>query len=352
MSSPLASLGWDDQYAAELTGRDGDLIPARVARVDRGAVDVITADGPMRAELSVPVARADTTSPAALATDVCVGDWVALDPFGRLAAVLTRRTSLVRGRASGESDAQVLAANVDSVLVVVPAVPEPRPGMVERMVALVWDSGATPVVVVTKSDLSPDPPGVAADIAASAPGSDCYLVSATTDEGMAAVRELDRPGHCLCLLGRSGAGKSTLANAMLGEEMFDTAAVRRDGRGRHTTTYRQLVRLPGGALLVDTPGLRGVGLWIDGDGIDRAFPEIEQLVVDCRFSDCGHATEPGCAVLAAVDDGRLDERRLASWRKLAREAEWMAARSDRRLAAQRLRMWRAKTKEARPPRLR
>jgi ribosome biogenesis GTPase len=343
LSSPLASsltsLGWDEHRAAELAATDPSLVPARVARVDRGALDLLTEHGPLR-----------TDATAATRTDATVGDWVGIDADGGVVVMLRRRTALLRARSSGLSAAQALAANVDSVLVVVPAFPEPRVGMVERMVALVWDSGATPVVVVTKADLSPDPHGVTADIAATAPGAESLLVSVMTGEGLDALAALDVPGRTLALLGRSGAGKSTLANALLGEELLEVGEVRSDGKGRHTTTYRQLLRLPGGGVLVDTPGLRGVGLWIDGDGIDKTFPDVEELVSQCWFTDCGHETEPGCAVRAAIDDGSLDERRLTSWRKLQREAEWIAARSDHRLAAARRRVWAQRTKAARPPR--
>jgi ribosome biogenesis GTPase / thiamine phosphate phosphatase len=161
------------------------------------------------------------------------------------------------------------------------------------------------------------------------------------------IRALDRPGVSMCLLGRSGAGKSTLANALLGAERMEVAEVRRDAKGRHTTTHRQLMALPGGGVLIDTPGLRGVGMWIADDGVAQTFPEIESLVEDCRFSDCAHVSEPGCAVLDAVRDGTLPERRLASWRKLAREAEWIAARSDVRLRRERSRAWRQLSAEVR-----
>jgi ribosome biogenesis GTPase len=215
------------------------------------------------------------------------------------------------------------------------------------MVALAWDSGATPVVVLTKADLVADPETVAADLAASAPGADVVAVSATVPGGLAPLDAYLGTGRTLCLLGRSGAGKSTLVNALLGTEHLLTREIRSDGKGRHTTTHRELVVLPGGACLVDTPGLKGVGLWLGDDGLGRAFADIDELVPLCRFTDCRHDSEPGCAVLAAIDSGVLAERRLESWRKLQREAIWMASRTDARLRAEQSRKWRAIHQEMR-----
>lgn len=335
----LASLGWDAFYTAEFAPYADTAVPGRVVRVDRGAADVLTADNPVR------VATGTADEPLA------VGDWVALvatdDRRWTVDAVLPRRSAIRRAVVTGESHAQVVAANVDLVLVAVPAVPEPRIGMVERMVALAWDSGAIPVVVLTKADLVTDPVTMAADLAVSAPGVDVVAVSAAAGGGLAALVPYLTAGRTLCLLGRSGAGKSTLANALLGTDHLATRDIRSDGKGRHTTTHRELVVLPHGACLVDTPGLKGVGLWLGDDGLDRAFADIEELVPCCRFADCRHESEPGCAVLAAIDAGTLPERRLESWRKLQREAIWMASRTDARLRAEQSRKWRAIHQEVR-----
>jgi ribosome biogenesis GTPase len=335
----LASLGWDDARATEFAPYADVAVPARVVRVDRGAADVLTADNPVRVETT------NHDEPLA------VGDWVALvatdDRRWTVESLLPRRGAIRRAAVSGESQAQVVAANVDLVLIAVPAVPEPRIGMVERMVALAWDSGATPVVVLTKADLVADPETVAADLAASAPGADVVAVSATVPGGLAPLDAYLGTGRTLCLLGRSGAGKSTLVNALLGTEHLLTREIRSDGKGRHTTTHRELVVLPGGACLVDTPGLKGVGLWLGDDGLGRAFADIDELVPLCRFTDCRHDSEPGCAVLAAIDSGVLAERRLESWRKLQREAIWMASRTDARLRAEQSRKWRAIHQEMR-----
>ena len=299
---------------------------ARIARIDRGAADLVTDTGTCRVGIPPGI-------------DLAVGDWVTTDGADLL-AVEPRRTAIVRAAASGESRAQTLVANVDLVLVVVPAFPVPRLGIVERLVALAWDTGATPVVVITKADLAAEPEAVRRDIAMGAVGCEVLMVSATTGEGMAALDGLDQAGLTLCLVGRSGAGKSTLANALLGSEQMAVTEVRRDGKGRHTTTHRELMSLPGGGVLIDTPGLRGVGLWIAEDGVAQTFPEIEELAGHCRFGDCRHETEPGCAVTEAIETGDLPQRRLDSWRKLEREAVWMATRHDARLRKARQREWR------------
>jgi ribosome biogenesis GTPase len=323
--------------AAQLTHTRG-----RVARVDRGAVDVLIADD----DGDNTVRAHPRTHDLALV----VGDWVELTRDStecRVDAVLPRRTTIERADASGRSVAQVLAANIDIVFVAMPVMPEPKLALVERMVALAWDSGATPVIVVTKSDLSAEVDAVTADIAEAAPGVDVVAASAVVPGGLDALSPYLLPGQTVCVLGRSGAGKSSLVNALLGVEVLDTAEVRRDGKGRHTTTHRELHVLANGAVVIDTPGLRGAGLWVSDEGLDRAFADLEELVPLCRFNDCSHTQEPGCAVLEAVADGRLPQRRLDSWHKLQREARWMAVRSDARLRAEVRRSWVIMHKEVR-----
>jgi ribosome biogenesis GTPase len=244
----LASLGWDERFSADFIEYDG-AVPARVVGVDRGAVDVLTADNPLRVELG-------HNDPS-----LAVGDWVALaareDRRWVVEALLPRRSALARASVTGESAQQVIAANINLVLIVLSAVPEPRPALAQRFVALGWDSGATPVIVVSKSDLTPESASIAADLAESVPGVDVITVSAATPGGLETLAPYVIPGHTLCLVGKSGAGKSTLANALLDEDRFAVTAVRDDGKGRHTTVRRELVQLPNGALLIDTPGLRG-----------------------------------------------------------------------------------------------
>jgi ribosome biogenesis GTPase len=344
----LPDLGWDDSLATELQVAGNGRLPARVSRVDRGGADLISATGPVRATFGRDVLAAMAADRTAVPT---VGDWAALAswPDGRttIEVLLPRRTSVVRDGADRTSQGQVLAANVDLVVVVEHLDPEPDLGRIERLLVLAWGSGAQPLVVLTKADLVPDPDGMVAEVAAAAPGVDVLGVSATTGDGLDTVRAFLAPGRTMVLLGPSGAGKSTLTNALAGAELMATNSLRADGKGRHTTTHRELIVLPGLGVVLDTPGLRSVGLVADADALADAFPEIAELAQHCRFRDCAHETEPGCAVLAALADGTLHERRLASWRKLGREAAYQARRADARLMAEERAVWRRRTKQLR-----
>ncbi|WP_280509460.1 ribosome small subunit-dependent GTPase A [Nocardia farcinica] len=275
---------------------------------------------------------------------LCTGDWVSVDARGEVRALLPRHTAIVRSAASGRSEGQVLAANVDTVLICTAADGDVDLGRIERMLALVWESGAQPVVVLTKADAAEHVP--LDEVRAIAPGATVLGVSASAEIGLDVLTAvLD---GTVALLGPSGAGKSTLANALLGREVFATNEVRAaDKKGRHTTVHRELRPLPGGGTLIDTPGLRGVGLWDAAEGIGRTFSDIEEVAASCRFSDCAHEAEPGCAVREAIETGVLTARRLASYRKLAKENAWMAARTDKRLQAERDRAWRGIVKEQR-----
>ncbi|WP_306451820.1 ribosome small subunit-dependent GTPase A [Actinomadura formosensis] len=267
----------------------------------------------------------------------CTGDWAAVRPGTRpeLAALLPRRTAIVRSSASRTSHSQVLAANVDTVVVAVSLAAAAPAGRIERMLALAWESGAVPVIVLTNADRPERPVTVVRDeVAALAPGVDTLVVSSVTGEGMDVLAAVLT--GTIVLLGPSGVGKSSLGNALLGTDLLATGEVRaRDGKGRHTTVHRELIRLPGGGVLIDTPGLRAVGLHDSRSGIQQVFAEIEDLAVDCRFSDCTHVSEPGCAVHAAIAAGSLPQRRLDSYRKLLRESAWAASREDARLRAER-----------------
>lgn len=309
--------------------------PWRVVRADKGALLVLPAHGAAEHE---PV-RAPLERDGLVASDEgrvvpAVGDLVELDEHGTPARLLPRRSALVRDSAGRTSLTQVLAANVDVVLVVEHLDPDPDLGRVERLLTLAWRSGAQPVVVLTKADLVPDPQGMAQDVAQVALAVDVHAVSVPSDEGLEPVRALLEPGRTLVVVGPSGAGKSTLVNALAGREVMATGGRREgDGRGRHTTTHRELVPLAGGAMLIDTPGLRAVGLVADADALEHTFADVAELVAACRFADCTHVAEPGCAVRAALADGELSERRFASWRKLEREAAYQERRTDARLAA-------------------
>jgi ribosome biogenesis GTPase len=346
----LIPLGWDSTAAEAFVTSAGDdphLRPGRVASVVRGAADVVT-PSECRAGYAAGLREAVAGDPLALP---CPGDWVVLrgDADGEIVieAVLPRRTAIVRAGVGGDSHGQVLAAGVDTALVVEPGEPRPRLGRIERLLALAWASGATPVVAITKADLVGDVGEVTGEIAEAAPGVAVHAVSALTGDGLGELGAYVRDGCAVALLGPSGAGKSTLVNALAGAEVMATGEVRGDGRGRHTTVGRELIVLPGGGLVIDTPGLRSVGLQDAAEGVEQAFADIAALADGCRFGDCGHDGEPGCAVRAAIDAGELPERRLASWRKLLREQEWIASRSDGRLRAERTRRWKVIHKEMR-----
>ncbi|GHD90686.1 ribosome small subunit-dependent GTPase A [Streptomyces naganishii] len=339
---PLAPYGWDEQWEAEFSAHAGQgLVPGRVVRVDRGQCDVVTAGGTVRADTEFVVPRDPTKV-------VCTGDWAAVDAGGDpryVRTLLPRRTAFVRSTSSKRSEGQILAANVDYAVVAVSLAVELDLGRVERFLALAWESGAQPLVVLTKADLVPDATGLSylvQDVETTAPGVPVLPVSAVTGDGLDVLVAVVAGGTSV-LLGQSGAGKSTLANALLGEDVMDVRAIRDvDGKGRHTTTTRNLLPLPGGGVLIDTPGLRGVGLWDAGTGVGQVFSEIEELAEGCRFQDCAHGSEPGCAVLAAIDSGELPERRLESYRKLVRENQWIVAKTDARLRAEIRRDWKRK----------
>ncbi|MBQ0883219.1 MULTISPECIES: ribosome small subunit-dependent GTPase A [Streptomyces] len=337
--SALSPYGWDEDWADAFAPYDAEgLLPGRVVRVDRGQCDVVTPDGVLRADTAF-------VTPHDPLRVVCTGDWVAVEPDGNpryVRTYLPRRTAFVRSTSSKRSEGQILAANVDHAIVAVSLAVELDLARVERFLALAWESGAQPLVVLTKADLVPDPVTLAhlvQDVETSAPGVTVLAVSAALGEGLDVLAAVVGGGTAV-LLGQSGAGKSTLANALLGEDVMDVQATRdADGKGRHTTTTRNLLVMPGGGVLIDTPGLRGVGLWDAGGGVGQVFAEIEELARDCRFHDCAHESEPGCAVLAAIDDGELPERRLESYRKLMRENQRIVAKTDARLRAEIRKEW-------------
>ncbi|MEV5527293.1 ribosome small subunit-dependent GTPase A [Streptomyces prunicolor] len=341
----LARYGWDDAWADEFARHDAEgLLAGRVIRVDRGQCDVVTADGTLRADTAF-------VTPNDPLRVVCTGDWVAVEPAGNpryVRTYLPRRTAFVRSTSSKRAEGQILAANVDHAIVAVPLTGDLDLGRIERFLALAWESGAQPLVVLTKADLVPDAVTLSylvKDVETTAPGVPVLTVSAATGDGIDVLAAVAAGGTSV-LLGQSGAGKSTLANALIGEDAMEVQATRDvDGKGRHTTTTRNLLALPGGGVLIDTPGLRGVGLWDAQTGVGQVFAEIEELAGQCRFQDCAHVAEPGCAVLAAVDSGDLSERRLDSYRKLMRENQWIVAKTDARARAELRRDWKRKGAE-------
>jgi len=337
-SPSLADLGWDLSLLP-----DGAPPSARPARVTLQGRDVWRVhDG--TAEHSVGVRGRLRSEPGSLPV---AGDWVLLGDDAVIESVLPRRTALVRKQAGQRTVEQVIAANVDLVLVCAPA-HSLNARRLERELTVVWESGATPYVVVTKSDLLHDDVAETLDeVRSVAIGVEVLAVSSYDGDGLDAVRALLAPGITGAAIGPSGAGKSTLVNALVGHEVLATTAVRSDNRGVHTTTARHLVPIPGGGLVLDTPGMRELVVWADEDALDATFVDVDAIAARCRFSDCSHHTEPGCAVLAAVESGELDEARLESWRKLQRELAHLARKQDARLAAEERKRWARMTREGR-----
>jgi ribosome small subunit-dependent GTPase A len=335
-SPSLAVLGWDASRAAELASlsstRGIELTAARVTRVDRGALTVLTGSASTRVRPSGRLFEHDSAPGEPVGTPA-VGDWVALD--GTVAvAVLSRRSSFERSSSNRQTVSQIVAANVDTVFIVAPLVGRPRPRLLQRALAMAWQSGATPVVLLTKADIATDVAERVAAAQADAVGADVFAVSAATGEGLDALVAYLTSGQTVAMIGPSGAGKSTLTNALgAGAFALQTGAVRDDGKGRHTTTARELVVLPSGAVAIDTPGLRGLALWEAEEGIGAAFADIVEFAADCRFADCAHHGEPGCAVGRAIAEGDLDASRFADYEKLLREQRRLETRRDGRARA-------------------
>jgi ribosome biogenesis GTPase len=331
----LAALGWTPELAEHLPP---GLVPGRVVAGHRAAFDVLTGDGPVRTRLPGRLVHEHV--------DVAVGDWVGLGD-GLVREVLPRRSAIVRQAAGRTSDAQTLAANVDIAFVVTSLGPDFEPRRIERYLVTIWESGAVPEVVLTKVDRLEDPWAQVAEVEAVAPGVPVHVVSGVTGQGCDALRARLQPGVTAVLLGSSGVGKSTLVNRFVGHERMAVSETRvDDDEGRHTTSHRELIELPGGGLVIDTPGIRELQLW-DGAGLDEAFADVEDLAAACRFNDCSHSSEPGCAVKAALAAGELSAERYASWLKLQRELRSIEVRSNARLQREEKRKWQLRAREAR-----
>ena len=331
----LGALGWSPELAEQLLP---GLAPGRVIAAHRAAFDVHTADGAVRTRLPGRLVHDST--------DVAVGDWVGLGD-GLIRVVLPRHSAIVRSAAGRTSQAQTLAANVDVAFVVTSLGPEFEPRRIERYLVTIWESGAMPEIVLTKADRLDDPWPFVAEVEAIAMGVPVHVVSAVTGQGCDALRARIEPGKTAVLLGSSGVGKSTLVNRFAGRELMAVKETRADDdEGRHTTTHRELLELPGGGMVIDTPGIRELQLW-DGGGLDEAFSDIDELAGECRFNDCTHASEPGCAVTAALASGELPRERFDSWRKLQRELRAIEIRHDARLRRDEKRKWQLRAREGR-----
>jgi ribosome biogenesis GTPase len=342
----LGELGFSASFSEAFQQRSlAGLVPGRIASGHTHVYRVLAAEGEFLAEVSGRL-RHEAKSPRDFPA---VGDFVAaaLRPDeGRatIHAVLPRRTCLVRKEAGDTVREQVLAANLDTLLLVGGLDGDYNPRRVERALVLAWDSGAQPVIVLTKADLASDAEVAARrrEIEGLAPGVPVYPLSALSGAGVAALEPYLVRGRTLALLGSSGTGKSTLVNRLLGEARQETAAVRaHDDRGRHTTTFRELIRLPGGASVIDTPGLREIQLWADGESLDAAFDDVAALGARCRFGDCAHEGEPGCAVAEALASGALAAARFESYTKLQKELRYLERRVDVRAQLEEKARWKA-----------
>ena len=340
----LEDLGWDAFFAdAFQPYEEQGLIPARVAARHHGPCELLTEHGRIG---GLPAGKLEGLDlPVA-------GDWVAVrelegEKKGIVEAILPRRTAFTRKEAWRRTVAQVVAANVDTIFLVSAFGLDLNPRRLERYLTATWDSGAKPVIVVNKSDMAADAEDELAEIAAIAFGVPLHAVSAATGEGLDELEPYLARGRTVALLGSSGVGKSTLINCLAGRELLPTADTSKGGRGRHTTTNRELVPLPGGALLLDTPGMRELALWADESVLDSTFTDIVELAGACRFADCTHLHEPGCAVQAGIEDGSLEAERFDSYIKLQRELRALEIRKDARLRSETRKEWRRRHRELR-----
>jgi ribosome biogenesis GTPase len=335
-SFDLSELGWSADLAASLPP---GLEPARITKAHRGAVEAQTSGDVVRTRLPGRLLHDGV--------DVGVGDWVGLKDR-LIRHVLPRRSAIVRSTAGQTTASQVLAANIDLALLVSSFGPDLNPRRIERYLVTAWESGVAPEIVLTKADRVPDPATASAEIVRVAAGVPVHVVSALSGLGCGELRARIGRGVTAVLLGSSGVGKSTLVNLFAGDDLMPTRETRADDdEGRHTTSHRELILLPGGGVVIDTPGLRELQLWEGASGLGEAFADIGELSAACRFSDCTHGVEPGCAVLAAVDDGSLPLERLRSWRKLQRELAAAAQKHDVLLRKQETRRWQLLTREGR-----
>jgi len=346
----LEEFGWNQFWRKSFDelGREG-LAPARVAREDKEAYLVLSEDGELTARVSGSVrhnAQSRSEFPA-------VGDWVVIEPRpeegeATIHAVLPRKSRFSRKAPGGRTEEQVLAANIDTVFLVSGLDENFNIRRIERYVTLAWDSGADPVIVVNKADICDDVEARVSEVKSAISGVPVHAISGTENTGLDVLLKYISTGRTVVFLGSSGVGKSTIINSLLGEERQKVNAISEAvGKGKHTTTHRELILFPDGAVVIDTPGMRELQMWCDDDGLKRSFDDIEELTHSCRFRDCRHAAEPGCAVRKALDEGVLEAKRYGSYLKLQKEVKFLARREDQRARLIEEKKWKKITMDGR-----